>query len=206
MKKLLIFLPALLLFFAQSGVAQFSVGVSAGTNLSNSIYQGFHYDTEGSTNYFAEVRPTYSFGKKWAISTGLQYSVKGHQDENFYNLGIVNATQYHYFDILPTVEYRLVKGLSVFGGMNTGILLKERYRVFDNWETARANLMNPLDIGALAGLKVSYKNFFVSAHYNRSVISASASDIVYTDDIGTELPGVKQLNQNVQVGVGYVFR
>ena len=186
MKKLLIFLPALLLFFAQSGVAQFSVGVSAGTN------------------YFAEVRPTYSFGKKWAISTGLQYSVKGHQDENFYNLGIVNATQYHYFDILPTVEYRLVKGLSVFGGMNTGILLKERYRVFDNWETARANLMNPLDIGALAGLKVSYKNFFVSAHYNRSVISAS--DIVLTDQDGIVLPGGKQLNQNVQVGVGYVFR
>lgn len=203
MKKLLIFLPALLLFFAQNVVAQFSVGVSAGTNLSNSIYKGIHYDTEGSTNYFAEVRPTYSLGKKWAISAGLQYSVKGHQDESSLPL-VVTGTQYHYFDILPTVEYRLLKGLSIFGGMNTGIRLKERYRVANKWETAVINSMNPVDIGALAGLKVSYKNFFVSAHYNRSVISAS--EIEATDEAGENIPGVKQFNQNVQLGVGYVFR
>jgi len=202
MKKLLVFLPALLLFFAQSGVAQFSVGVSAGTNLSNSIYKGFNYDTEGSVNYFAEVRPTYSLGKKWAISTGLQYSVKGYQYQSSLPQ-VVTGAQYHYLDILPTVEFRLVKWLSIFGGMNTGIRLKERYRVANKWGTTPMNSMNPVDRGALAGLKVSYKNFFVSAHYNRSVISAS--EIEFTDENGVNLPGVKQLNQNVQVGVGYVF-
>ena len=204
MKKLSVFIFALALAQA-SCFAQFSIAGSAGLNVSNNaainapsaFYQN-SFQGKFTPFYFAEIRPTYSFGKRWRTSLGVQYSVKGNYSPNN-----KFSTALAYVDILPTAEYKINKYFSVFGGFNVGFLNAENYIKDGKWGNFVIPIYNKTDFGGLLGMRAYYKNICLSAHFNHSFLNTL--DIDFTDENGNVFTKIKFYNQNFQLGVGYIF-
>lgn len=201
MKKILFSLFAF--FFVHNMLqAQFDLSVSAGLNAGKSVYIDRPWKTSPALNYFAEIRPVYHFSPRWSAGLGVQFSQKGHVPAPN---GIVPADlRLRFIDLLPALEFRVADYLGIYGGMNVGFKLSEEWKFSDEWEKpVFVELINQVDIGALMGVRLYYKNFCFSAHYNRSLVSVD--DITFTDENGNDIEGSKMLLENVQAGVGYVF-
>lgn len=196
----------LFLFFAFSLVhtllhAQFGLGVSGGLNAGKSIYVNRPWKTSPALNYFAEIRPVYHFSPRWSAGLGLQFSQKGHVPAP---RGITPADlRLGLIDLLPAVEFRVVDYLGIYGGMNVGFKLSEEWKFDGQWLKPVFETLNQTDFGALIGVRLYYRNFCFSAHYNRSLVSFD--NITYTDENGNAVEGTKMLLENAQVGIGYVF-
>lgn len=201
MKKILFFLPAFL-FFQTLLHAQLGLGISGGLNVSKSIYVNRPWKTSPALNYFAEIRPVYHFSSRWSAGLGVQFSQKGHVPATN---GIVPADlRLRLIDLLPAVEFQVMDYLGIYGGMNVGFKLSEEWKFSGEWEKpVFVELINQADIGALIGVRLYYRNFCFSTHYNRSLVSLD--DITYTDENGNDVEESKMLMENVQVGIGYVF-
>lgn len=200
MKKIL---PLFFAFFFVHNLlhAQFDLGIGGGLNAGKSIYVNQPWKTSPALNYFAEIRPVYHFSPRWSAGLGVQFSQKGHVPAPS---GITPADlRLRLIDLLPAVEFRVVDYLGVFGGMNAGFKLSEEWKLNGQWLKPVFETLNQVDFGALIGVRLYYKNFCFSAHYNHSLVSFD--DITYTDENGDKIEGTKMLLENAQAGVGYVF-
>ncbi len=181
---------------------QFHLNVSAGANNTNAPYNKKeltgHYKRWG---YFLSVGPSYQVGKKIKVLLDCQYSQKGFaivkgsvQDYNYRST---------YLDLLPEVEYDLFSFLSFGLGMNYGFLLEGELSVPNNL-FGDLDLTKSFDMGVTGKVKLSYKNLFGFARLNQGLTNISALPIY--DINGEELKNVKQINQNLQLGIGYTLR
>lgn len=202
MKKILFPLFAFLFVHTALLNAQFLFEVGAGANIGRTQFVNVSFVTDPAVNYFAGIRPAYQFGERWNAGLGLQFSQKGHASAANGDF-ITTDMRLRYIDILPSVEYRFLSFLSVYGGANIGYLLTEQWKFLDQWTEPIVDILNPVDIGGLLGLRFYYQNFYLGAHYNRSLVSVDG--IIFTDENGNEIEGTKMLLENVQVGLGYVF-
>lgn len=202
MKKILF--SAFALLFVQTAVlkAQFLFEVGAGANIGRTQFVNLSFVTDPAVNYFAGIRPAFQFGERWNAGLGLQFSQKGHASAANGDF-ITTDMRLRFIDILPSVEYRFLSFMSVYGGANIGYLLTAQWKHTGQWTEPVVDLLNPVDIGGLLGLKFYYQNFYLGAHYNRSLVSLDT--VTYTDENGNEIEGTKMLLEHVQVGLGYVF-
>ena len=201
-----------LVFHAGLLPAQFSISASSGLNISNQVYSRIpdgadpgsssFYQTQPALFYFFEVRPGLELAKKWKAGLGIQYSVKGYS-RAFINDHTDTGGKFSFIDIMPVVEYRACKFLAVFGGLNVGLLTRERFKLSDEWIKAIISINKRTDLGGLIGLRGNYKGFTLSFHYNRSILPVL--DVIFTGVNGEELGQLKSFNSNFQVGIGYMI-
>ena len=199
MKKLqFLFLFLLTFLFLQDANAQWSVTPSIGVNNAKSTF--ISCKPISRINYFMiGIAPKYKFDKKNAAELGIQFSQKG------FGAGIIiPAAKIQYLDLLPTFEYNLLRNLSLYSGLNVGFRLSELYASDNkNWKKNRTveNVYRSVDLGAIIGFRVKYKNYQLGFHFNQGLMNAST--IQYNDANGNVLNQEKEFHQNFQLSLGY---
>ncbi len=206
--KRTLFLITLTFFFFTEINAQFSIGVSAGINLSNVKYDvniGGYEDIETNCMqyYFFGVIPRYNFNSRLSVSSDIQYSLKGYKFKD----GILfSGTKYQfiYLDVIPKVEYHILKWLAIGAGFNVGFTIdeKQKYSGQDWFSTKDIETIASTDFGLVGSIRGSFKNFFISVSYNHGL--KDINNVIFTDDNGQPLDG-NLYNRNFQINLGYFF-
>lgn len=185
-----------------SSFGQVKLGVTGGMNVSSIKFNGPSLPNESVTGIFAGVLARYPVTEKLNIALAAQYSEKG------FGIGRDTITQYKigYIDFIPQIEYHLVQNLWIGAGLNFAFKLDEKTKlnIEDTWKAiGDTDFLSKTD----AGLKI-FARFFILKSLNVSVaINTGISDIEaysFTDQDGNLIIG-KQLNRNVQLGLGYTF-
>ncbi len=196
------FLIVFVLFQVSSASAQLKLGLTGGANFSTIRFDGASIPTENIMGYFIGVLPRVVVTEKFNLSVEAQYSAKG------FGLPSDTSTQYkiEYVDLIPQFEYNVLRGLWVGLGFNFAVKISEKSKteVENSWiKINNAHFVRNLD----AGLKVFTRIFItkkinVSAALNTGIVNIEA--FKFTDQNGDPIAS-KQLNRNVQIGVGYTF-
>jgi hypothetical protein len=181
--------------------AQINLFGGAGANFSNVKVTGIdEVKFNSKTNYYLSLRPSIDITDKVAVSLDLQYSKKGYKSDKVGNQD-ANEYSFQFIDIMPSVEYKIIKPISVFAGMSIGINAKEKYKLNDVWDEVKDKVVNKVDVGLLFGARVNLTDrFLINSQFASSIFSAS--DIIVTDNQGNEVDS-KFLIRNFQLGVSY---
>lgn len=186
---------------------QMGLSFSAGVNNSNCTFKKFEETTpKARFGYFFGVAPSYQISKKMLFQVDVQYSLRGYDIDNENN-PTVSGVRYRYLDIIPEVEFSIHKYLALGFGANYGIKLNEQFKTNENgnWSTVSDGLevIKSTDFGLTGKIKANYKNIFGFVRYNLGL--KNISDLTFTDSNGQNIEDAKQLNRNLQIGVGYTF-
>ncbi len=157
------------------------------------LYGGYNHSTITFTNfsesgwdfkkgYFIGVENLKNIGNKIDLSTNLQYSSKGWRTSS-----TKLKESFKYIDLINTISYRPIDQISIFAGINTGILL--------NSNSTRADRI--FDLGLVLGGGFHYNRWNIKLHYNHGLTSIESNN-PNIDDLK-----VKILNTNFQLGIGY---
>ncbi|MBK9734853.1 MAG: outer membrane beta-barrel protein [Saprospiraceae bacterium] len=199
MKKL--FFSLIFMFSVTFVKAQLNIFAGAGINISNLKVSGFEgYYTSSTLNYYLSARPTLKLSDNLHISVDLQFSKRGFTTQD--STGIPPG-RYQFLEIIPQVEYKIGKGLGIYGGISVGINGGEEYKINDVWEKAKVKVLKKSDLGIVLGLRF-YPNNRISISTQISNSLVSVSDIIYTDNNGNKLD-TKFIFRNIQIGVAYRF-
>ena len=197
MKKL--FLLLIFLLSVTFAKAQLNIFTGAGINICNLKISGFDgYNTGSTTNYYLSVRPTLKLSEYLHLSVDLQFSKRGFktQDSN----GIPPG-RYQFLEIIPQLEYRIIKGLGLYSGISIGINGEEEYKINDVWEKAKIKVLNKADLGIVLGLRIyPSTRFSICTQISNSLVSVS--DNLFTDSNGNKLD-TKFIFRNIQLGVAF---
>lgn len=182
--------------------AQLKLGIVGGANYSSISFDGPSLPTKNVTGYFIGVLPRIILTKKFNVSVEAQYSAKG------FGLKDTSASSYRieYVDLIPQFEYNIFRGLWIGLGFNLGIKVCEKTKenAEDTWVRVKnAHIVSNLD----AGLKVFTRLFITEKINVYAALNTGITDVKafkFTDQDGNPVDA-KQLNRNVQVGVGYTF-
>ncbi len=181
--------------------AQLSVSLVGGVNFASLKFDGPSVPTEGQTGFFAGVLPRIHLGEKWTLGVEAQFSAKGYSI-----VGDSSATRIEYLDFIPQIEYNLAGGLWIGVGMNFGVKTstKKRSDVDNSWvKVDNLHFIRDLDAGMkLLGRLYITKKLSASLAINTGIVDIKA--FTFTDQNGDPVAG-KQLNRNIQLGVGYTF-
>ena len=196
-------------FFSHGDLkGQLAITGSVGTNSANLITSSeIIPKTTSKLGYFLEVRPSFKLDDRLSAGLGIQYSAKDY-------LYVANSAgpvvgtpidrwRISYLDFLPQAAISVTNFLSFYAGLNVGFKVAEPVYVNGKWQELVLPFYKPLDIGALLGVRFSYKRVELSAHYNRGLVSIN--DLVFTDEQGQFIENSKIFVQNFQVGLGYRF-
>ena len=184
---------------------QFSLNFLTGANYSNCKFENFEgISPKARVGYFFGLAPSYRIGEKVQFQIDFQYSLKG------YNTGTQAPTsaefRYGYLDMIPEVEFRVYEHLALGFGVNYGIKLNEQFKIGAlEWSNAgNYGTVSSTDFGLTGRLKIDYKNVFGFVRYNLGLVNIAA--VVFTDGNGQEIEDAKQMNRNLQIGIGYKLR
>ncbi len=105
-------------------------------------------------------------------------------------------------DVLPKVEYHVLKFLAIGLGCNIGIRLDEKLKIGDDaWRSTKDfDSIKSSDFGIVGSVRGTFRNFFIIVAYNHGL--QNIVNVNYTDEIGQPID-VSQYNRNLQIGVGY---
>ncbi len=188
----------------QPAFGQISLKFSAGLNRSNCKFGPFAVITQKArTGYFFGLTPAYQINHTVHVQMGFQYSQKGYRIEAQKTYPPFEY-RYTYLDILPEIDFSLLKSVSLGIGVNYGIKLNEQVKN-DNGEWLHPYLIETIrstDFGLTGKLEVNHKSIFGFIRYNIGVINIS-NNIEIRDISGKKIGLLKQLNRNLQIGVGY---
>ncbi|HMG16622.1 MAG TPA: outer membrane beta-barrel protein [Saprospiraceae bacterium] len=186
--------------------AQVSIAPNMGVNISKSLFTEYFFPTKYSTYFYGGAIVKYNISEKLAIQTALQYSQKGYHKEAGDFEVLLPEVRYSYLDIQPTIEFKVIDFIGIYGGINYGIKLKEEYKFpGSDWFNGSNNkTIKDYDFGGLLGIRYYYNNFFINAQYNQSFLNIST--LHFTDAQGNEKDYASQKNSTFQFGVGYFFR
>ena len=201
MKNVLIAL-FLVLGIAESTFGQLSVNFSTGMNISNCKFENFEGITPTSEmGYFFGVAPNYQINDKLRFQVDFQYSLKGYTTAFESDL-LPSNFRFTYFDIIPEIEYYFIENFALGLGVNYGIKMNEQFKIRDeDWSESEYESVNSSDFGLTGKLKVDIKNFFGFVRYNIGL--KDIADVTFTDGNGLIIEDAKQLNRNLQIGIGY---
>jgi len=191
--------------YSGSVFGQFSLDFSSGINHSNYEFKNVDLITpQAKLHYFIGLAPKYEINEKLNILTNFQYILKGYQT-GIENELTTSAFRFSYLEIIPEIEYELLDFLSLGLGVAYGIKLSEEFKVgTQDWsDTGAAKSLKSTDLGLTGKVKFNYKNIFGFVRYN--VGFKDLNNLTFTDEAGKIIDNAKQLNRNLQVGIGYTL-
>ena len=202
MKKLILITNLLVLGTLVPVYGQLSFNVSTGLNNSTCKVDNFiSVDPSSRIGYFVGIAPVFKFHDKIQFQIDCQYSLKGYNPGNtIYLKG--SEYSYTYLDIIPELNFYVLKPLSIGIGVNYGVKTDERFKVEgDSWLNAGVeNTAVDFDYGLTAKLKFDYENMFVFMRYNWGLQDLTDLNIglSYVEVVDADLR-----NRNLQIGIGY---
>lgn len=204
MKRIILTSLVLAFGITESMFGQISLNFSSGMNYSNCKFEEFEsLSPKGRFGYFIGIAPSYQISEKIQFRVDFQYSLKG------FNTGIENNLipsdfRYEYLDIIPEVEFLLQRYLALGIGVNYGIKVNEQIKVSNgDWSEPIVETINSTDFGLICKLETHFKSLFGFVRYNIGL--KNIAEGVFTDENGQINEDVKQLNRNLQIGIGYEF-
>jgi len=152
--------------------------------------------------YFIGVAPSLQLNNRLRFVIDAQYSLKEYEF-NFGSIPTVSNFRFSYIDIIPELEYQIVNFLRLGIGVSNGFKINEAIK---NSNTGWLNTnglvtIKSFDFGLTAKVKFVYQNIFGFVRYNIGL--SDVGNVRYTDINGQELGSPKQLNRNLQIGIGY---
>lgn len=202
-KRLIVITLFLAWGMTESATGQINLNFSAGINHSNCTFKQFEgASPEARIGYFIGVAPGYQFSDKIQFQVDVQYSLKGYGTGTETNT-TASEFRYGYFDIIPEIEYYLLDFLTLGMGVQYGVKLNEQFKIEgEEWSDAGDyETINSTDFGLTGKLKAYYRNMFGFVRYNLGL--KDVSDAAFTDENGEVIEDAKQLNRNLQIGIGY---
>ena len=145
--------------------------------------------------------PQYSITDKLKFNVSLQFSPKG--------LKLIDSDskwRYTYIDILPEIEYKVFKNVSIGLGMNFGFLQKEETKSNDEeWRSIKfLENTNTKDYGLIFKIQTQIKDVYFNLRCNYGL--GDLTDITILGSSGNNIQEINQFNQNFQIAIGYTFR
>lgn len=196
--KLAILFFTVLVSISLQGQVKYDFG--AGLNYNNYYFKNIDNGTTTSrSGLYASFTPKYQINKKLSAGLELRFSSEGYlfSDQNL-------EFKFNYIRLIPQLEYRVFKKLGLIFGPNIGYRINEKYRGDDlHWHSNPVNSLKDWDFGLTAGIKLYVRNFYFTVRYNYGF--NNVSNFPFTDSQGNNIENARQLNRNIQFGVGLVF-
>lgn len=190
--------------------AQFSLGATGGLNFSNvhikDVPDNFDINNDQIVYQYFGIIPKYQITEKLSISCNVEYSSKGYQFPIIgTNMSESNVkVRLDYIDFIPKIEYSPIRAISFGAGMYIGAKLDENFKLAgSDWENPSMEVFEDSDIGLVGSIRGNFKNFFVMVGYNYGL--KNIGGVTYTNSNGEPFAESKEVNRNLQVGVGYFF-
>jgi len=203
MKRITVIVIFLSFVMSESTLGQVNLDLAAGINLSKTEFKNFEGPSpESRLGYFIEIAPNYQLNEKVSLLMNFQYSEKGYKTRNTTNQDLLKF-KHSYIDFMPEVEYNVLDYLAFGFGMYYGIKLNEQFKFEDGeWtDVGDVEFISSTDFGLTGKVKVNYKNIFWYVRYSLGL--NDISNVVFTDVNGQSIDDAKQLNRNLQIGMGY---
>ena len=203
MKRITVIVIFLSFVMSESTLGQVNLDLAAGINLSKTEFKNFEGTSpESRLGYFIEIAPNYQLNEKVSLLMNFQYSEKGYKTRNTTNQDLLKF-KHSYIDFMPEVEYNVLDYLAFGFGMYYGIKLNEQFKFEDGeWtDVGDVEFISSTDFGLTGKVKVNYKNIFWYVRYSLGL--NDISNVVFTDVNGQSIDDAKQLNRNLQIGMGY---
>lgn len=202
MKYIVLTFGFIIAFQIQALKAQLRLSVGGGPNFSNiSIKNIENLRPNTATNYFLSVRPELAINDKLNVGLDIQFSRKGFNNDVNNNQDI-SGYRFQYLDLLPQVQYKIMKHLAAYGGLGIAIRTSEKNKINDVWSESVYKITNSSDFTYIAGLRIfPINNLAFHLQYASSIISMA--DIEYTDSQGQTIDIAKTTLKNLQLGVTY---
>lgn len=203
MKKIIVITFFLALATLESANGQINIHFSAGANNSNCKFENHAgISLKSNWGYFMGIAPGYQINDKIQFITDFQYSLKGY-NSNQGNDFTGPEFRYSYIDIIPEIEYKIWNHVVLGAGINYSIKTEEKIKIGnEDWiNTNDIKTIKSSDFGMTGKVKVFYKNIFGFIRYNLGL--KNIANVTFTDDNGQDLDQGKQLNRNLQIGIGY---
>jgi opacity protein-like surface antigen len=200
MARLLVLI--IVLTFSFCGNAQLRIHAGGGVNFSNIDFKNLQTPKVNSaTNYFISVRPELGITESISVGMDIQYSRKGY---NFVdaNADPISGYRFQYLDMIPQAQFKILKPLSLFGGIGLGIRTSERFKIEEIWDEAKTKLSKPAEFTYVAGLRF-YPVKKISIHTQFAGTLGQFFDVEWTDAQGHVIPNVSTKLNNIQIGIGY---
>ncbi len=202
MKTIPVYLTFLLFSLTIPLYSQLHLNISAGLNNSNvEIEELNNVQTDARFAYFIGLAPSYKLNDKISFQIDAQYSLKGYDLEQGDDLPTLH-TRLTYLDFLPEIEYYICDNVVLGIGFNYGIKTNEQAKSGDGDWSNTIRIVDTIDFGLSGKVKFHFDKFFGFVRYNHGLRN-TLGDISFTDVNGDAIENVKQLNRNLQVGVGY---
>ena len=182
--------------------AQIKLLVGGGANFSNiSIRNVDFVKPNSATNYFLSARPELGLTNNLNIGLDVQFSRKG------YNFDIQDSQdiagyRFQYLDLLPQVQYKIIKHLAAYGGLGIAIRTSEKIKIDDVWSESVYKITNSSDFTYIAGLRIFPINK-LSFHLQYASSLTSISNLEFVNNQGQTVENAKILLKNLQLGIAY---
>ena len=181
--------------------SQSNVSLQGGLNFSNVIAEGATYiDHESIYFLHAGLEISFKITDKINFITLMQYSQKGNGNNNPISSYFSPKLRLHYVDVIPTIEYKIIDALGLYGGANIGYLFRADDQFHsESWKKIENNPFNDIDMGFVIGTRIYFGNVGIHAHWNRGI--KNLNTIISTDINGNPVDEISFKNSNFQVGL-----
>jgi ACT domain-containing protein len=186
-----------------SAHAQLKIHAGGGVNYSNIIFTNLQTpELNTATNYFLSVRPEIGVTENLSAVLDIQLSRKGYffyEDSTFAN---GSGYRFQFLDLIPQVQYKIIKPVAIFGGLGIGIRTSEKQKIKDVWNEAIDKISRSADYTYVAGIRI-FPLHKLSIHAQFAGTLGSFLQIAWTDPQGSLIPDVSTKLNNIQVGIAY---
>ena len=184
--------------------AQLQIGLTGGLNVSKSEFRSTVSDLEiqSTSDYFVGVSPGVSLADRIYLFSDILYSRRGHK---FAASGPAPQRRYHFIDVVPQVELRVLGLLGATAGFHYGIKLDEEGRFGSaEWEDLRDfEGIDDSDLGFNLGARLHLGSLVGFVRYNRGV--KSLGQVTVNDASGNLVEEVDQYLHFWQMGLSFIL-
>jgi len=185
---------------------QLKVHFGGGVNLSDISYSNLTSDfsglnsTETAANLYISARPEVGLTENFSVSLDIQFSQKGFNNNDQKNN---NPSEYkfQYLDLLPQIQYLILRQVSVHAGLGLAIRTSEKYKFNEVWQETKTRFSDRTDPTYVFGLRFyPIKKLSLQLQVAGSLKNFSALE--FTDSLGNEL-NIQTRLTNIQIGMAY---
>jgi hypothetical protein len=211
MKQIILFL-LFLLSMPALGLAQYSIALQGGMNLTDAMYclpHGERIGTSPRLGYFAGLSVRRQVRPKWATQLDLNYSQRMYQ----YGLSPISSrllgteNRRRYVDMTARVTHEIAHNLEIGLGIYVAQELQEQQRIetFSEWtDTGELDLSANTDFGLSPSLIFHWGRF--RAFFNYQIGLRNLIALEYTDETGTiSTPHRTDRHSTLQIGLSYAI-
>lgn len=187
-------------------LGQLKVHLGGGINLSDINYSNLTSDfsaldsTETSANIYISARPEVGLTEKLSVSLDIQFSQKGFNNNN-QSSNNPGEYKFQYLDLLPQIQYLIIRQVSVHGGLGLAIRTSEKYKFNDVWQETKTRFSDRTDPTYVFGVRF-YPIKKLSLQLQVAGSLKNFSVLEFTDSVGNELD-IRSRLTNIQIGMAY---